>query len=56
LSLPGYLSLNKFRRMFIGKALDVQPIPYDLDHCMAVLMHQIGNIERPLLCKALRAF
>ena len=51
-----YLAFYKLNCMLIGKALDVEPIAHNIDHRAAILVHEIGNIERLLLGEALYRF
>ncbi len=39
--------------MFIGKAGDVETVAHDFDHCRAVSMDKIGNVQGILLREAL---
>ena len=50
--LPYYLFLHQFHRMGIGKEGKVESVSHHLDHCMAVLVHQVRNVERPLFSEA----
>ncbi len=53
LPLPYYLLLYQFNRMLVWKALDIKPIPHNLDHCAAISVHEVSNVQGPLFSNAL---
>ncbi len=60
-TLPGAfvlhdLALYKLNGVCIWQTEKIEAIPHDLENCMAIKMHQIGNVQSPLFIEALSGF
>jgi hypothetical protein len=55
-ALLGNLLFHQLHRVGVWIALDVQLIPYHLDHDMPILMNEVGRIQHPFLSGGLQGF